>query len=225
MSEVKLPTWMERQNNQYERSQSVMDKINQKCPLKEIISNNEELISPTSHLKIVKKVASIYGTVVYGMDRECDSEMAKFAFENPNVLAILGDDSDFLIYPGNWKYFSLRDLNQETLDTKEYSRIALRKTLKLNDKELVILSTLNGNDVIAYDDTFRFHKSLIHQRNNPALRFQAIAHYIKDRQLLLSKNLFSHLAYAIFRSNNDSYVKKVKESLDFYDIVCILNHF
>ncbi|XP_070506853.1 uncharacterized protein [Chironomus tepperi] len=218
VTEVKLPKWMEKQNSQYEKLQSVMDKINERHPLKEIISKDQDLMSPTSHLKLVKHVAKLYGTLIYGMDRECDLEMAKFACENPRVLAILADDSDFLIFPGNWRYFSIRDLNQETLDTKEYSRVALRKTLKLNDKELVILSTLHGNDVISYDDTFRFHKSLIHQRNNPALRFPAIAQYIKERQLVMSRNMHSLIAYAIFRSNYDSYVKKIKDSIEFYDI-------
>lgn len=213
VSKVKLPGLMERQNIEYKRSQGLMEKINRKCPLKEIISNDEELISPNSHLKVVTKVAGIYGTLVYAMDKERDTEIAKFAFENSNVLGILGDNSDFLIYPGKSK-------------TKKYNRTALRQTLKLNDKELVILSTLNGNDVISYYDTFRFHKSLfINQRNDPALRFPAIAQYIKDRHLLMSSNIHSLLAYSIYRSNNDYYVEKVKESFEFYDIVYILNRF
>ena len=180
-------------------------------------------MSSTSHLKVVKHLAKIYGVMNYGMDRECDAEMAKFACENPRVLAILADDSDFLIYPGNWKYFSLKELDHETLDTKEYSRIALRKTLNLNDKELVILSTLNGNDVIPYDDTFRFHKSLIQQRNNPALRFPAIAKHIKNRPLPTRQDdMISLIANDIFKNNSDSSIKSVKDSIEFYAIVSTL---
>jgi hypothetical protein len=82
------------------------------------------------------------------------------------------------------------------------------------------MSTLNGNDVISYDDTFRFHKSLLNQRNNPALRFPAIAQYIKDRQIAMSRNIHGLLANAIFRSSSDSYIKKIKESMEFYAIVC-----
>jgi len=76
--------------------------------------------------------------------------------------------------------------------------------------------------VIWFDDTFRFHKSLkFGNRFDPALRFPAIAKYIKERQLLLSQNMNSLIAYAIFRSNNDSYIKNVNDSIEFYAIVSI----
>ena len=189
--------------------------------MEQIIESIKDYPKTISHSKIAKGLAKKYGTFNKAMDRECDTEMAKFACKNSRVIAILAEDSDFLIYPGNWKYFSIRSLDQETLSTKEYSRTALRKTLKLNDKELVILSTLNGNDVITFKDTFRFHKSLIKERYNPALRFPAIAQYIKDRQLIMSKNMHSLIAYGLFRSQSGSYVNKVKESIELYDIVCI----
>jgi len=221
-SDAKLPEWIKRQNDNRIAWDIILEKIDQKWTVDEIIENVHNLPKVKSHSKIVKVLAKRYGNIKTAMDRECDTEMAKFACENPRVLAILADDSDFLIYPGNWKYFSLRDMDQETLDTKEYSRTALRKTLNLNDKELVILSTLNGNDVIPYDDTFGFHKSLkFGNRFDPALRFPAIAKYIKERQLLLSQNMIALITYAIFRSNSDSYIKNVKESIEFYAIVSI----
>ncbi|XP_070506622.1 uncharacterized protein [Chironomus tepperi] len=222
----KLPEWMKRQNEQFVKSQiMITKKIDKKIPLKRIIAGESELMSPTSHLKIIEILAQKYGMLKTAMNRECGAEMSQFASQNQRVLGILADDSDFLVYPGNWKYFSLRDLNQTTLITKEYNRKALREFLSLNDQELVLLSTLNGNDVISFEkDTFCFHKSLIQQRNNPKIRFPAIANYIRSHRLFGNDNVAVEVAYAIYRhrseytSNKNKFVKKVQDSIDFYDI-------
>lgn len=225
---AKLPEWIDRQNQESIRSQKVSSLINQERPLEEIIKDVKNISVPISHLEIVEYLAKKHGTLKTAIDKECDTEMAQFACQNSRVLAILADDSDFLIFPGHWRYFSLRDLNQKTFETKEYNRKALRDNLDLNDKELVLLSTLNGNDVISFDrDTFYFHKSLIEERHSALKRFPAIAKYIKEEHLFDSKNLFTEVAKRIFIRKYKMDVKgctrKVHDSFDFYDIVSMLS--
>lgn len=214
-----MSEWTRRQNDRYDQSIKIIDQINRNCSLDSIINAEKNLPSVTSHLLMAEVLADKYGTFKISLNRECDAEMAKFAYENPRVMGILADDSDFLIYPGNWRYFSLRELNQETLSTMEYNRFALREHLQLNDNELVLLSTLNGNDVIRFDDTFRFHKSLIQQPKNPALRFTAMADFIKKSKILQSRYLYKDVARLIYDNNSQSYVQKIRESFEFYDIV------
>jgi len=184
---AKLPEWIDRQNQESIRSQKVSSLINQECPLEEIIQNVKNISVPISHLEIVEYLAKRHETLKTAIDKECDTEMAQFACQNSRVLAILADDSDFLIFFGHWRYFSLRDLNQKTFETKEYNRKALRDNLGLNDQELVLLSTLNGNDVISFDrDTFYFHKSLIEERRCASKRFIFINHSLKNAIPLLN---------------------------------------
>ena len=216
--------WTKRQNERYDKSVQIIDQIYQNRSLDDIISFEKDLPSITSHLIITEVLAIKYGTLKLSLNRECDAEMAKYACENPRVLAILGDDSDFLIYPGNWLYFSLREMNQDTLQTMKYNRFALRDHLQLNDTELILLSTLNGNDVIKFDDTYRFHKSLIQQRNNPTLRFSAIAQFIKDSKILQSRNFYREIAQLIYRSNSQIYVGRVRDSFEFYNVVSSRNN-
>ncbi|CAH1719259.1 unnamed protein product [Chironomus riparius] len=218
VNDVKMSEWTKRQNERYEKSVRIIDLINQNCPLDDIINIERDMPSVTSHLYMVEKLTSKYGTLKISINRECDAEMTQFACRNPRVLAILADDSDFLIYPGNWRYFSLRELNQESLQTMEYNRFSLRDYLQLNDHELILLSTLNGNDVIRFDDTFRFHKSLIQQRNNAALRFSAITDFIKNSRILQSRNLYPEIARLIYGNNSQSFVQKIRESFEFYNI-------
>lgn len=221
VNNVKINEWIRRQNNQYDESLIIIDKIYSQCPLEEIVnSEKNKLPSVTSHLKLVEELAKMYGTVIVSYTKECDTEMAQYACRNSRVLAILADDSDFLIYPGEWRYFSIRDLDQNTLNTMEYSRSALKNYLGLNGEELVLLATLNGNDVINFDDTFRFHKSLIQQRNDPELRFKTIAKFIKESHILNSPNVYRDIAHLIYRQNSAALINRVHDSFKFYDIVC-----
>jgi hypothetical protein len=152
------------------------------------------------------------------MFKECDTEMVKYANNNSSVLAILSKDSDFLIYPGKWRYFSLEDVDLETLETKEFNRNALRNHLKLTDFELNVLATLNGNDVISYDDTKRFHYYLV-GRAHFSERFKSLADYIKTLPINNKVALTQKVAQCLFNNTSSSYVDKVLQSFDIYSLV------
>ncbi|KAL7050609.1 hypothetical protein ACKWTF_004145 [Chironomus riparius] len=220
---AKLSEWINRQNQEFTRAKNVLELINQERPLEEIIERVKNIEVPISHFEIVESLAKKYGTLKTAVDKECDTEMAQYACQDPLVLAILADDSDFLIFPGNWRYFSLRDLDQKTFETKEYNRVALRENLGLNDQELVLLSTLNGNDVISFDkDSFYFHKKLVKERYSCLQRFPAIAQYIKDNNLLDKKNLLADVANRLFdwkfKLDANGCIGKVRDSFKFYDV-------
>lgn len=216
----KCKTWKNRQDERYNTTIRILDKVNQGCLLDEIIDSEREIPSVSSHSQILSKLAKKYGTLIVTVDKECDTEMAQFACNNQRVLAIMADDSDFLIFPGKWRYFSLRELNMETLDTKEFSRTAIRDYLQLNDKEMVLLSTLNGNDLIPYDDTFHFRRYLLdRQYNNASLRFPVIADFIKETGILYSNNLYKDVAHEIYGRNWRSFVDRVRDSFELYNVV------
>lgn len=153
---VKYDTYCERQDQKYIRSMELQDLIYDGCPLQNIVHQDvacrENLISRMGFPETLERTARKYGTLTTTFDAECDTEMAEYASRTPAVLAIMGDDTDFLIYSGKWRYFSMSNIDCDTLVTKEYSRLELRKFLSLTDKQLIIFSTLCGNDVMKYDD-------------------------------------------------------------------------
>lgn len=162
---VKYDTYCERQNDKYVDTLNLQDLIYDGCPLQEIVrhdeSRRENLISQMGFQETLERCARKHGTLTTTFNVECDTEMAEYASRTPAVLAIMADDTDFLIYAGKWRYFSTKLLNCETLMTKEYSRLELRKFLGLTNKQLIILSTLGGNDVMKFDDVkVKFNKSV-----------------------------------------------------------------
>lgn len=143
--------YLKKKDERYERVIKVCDEVKNRKSLKSI--KTLDFMSRSSFF-----VTEKYGKVYTSFTKECDSEIVKFMNENPNAIGVVGDDSDFLIYQGNFKFFSLRDLKigsrHKTTDlttTLEFDRNQLRKVLGLDDRQMIILSTLAGNDIIKYE--------------------------------------------------------------------------
>lgn len=117
---------------------------------------NQELIT------VIKASCEKFGRVFSCQNYECDREISCFVLRNlRKVIGVFSDDSDFLIFPGSWRYFSTKHIvadNQGTLTTKEYPRQGLRKVLRLNDLQLAVLATLCGNDTMQSDHVQIFHE-------------------------------------------------------------------
>lgn len=220
---TKYDTWIERQDEKYPKLLQVIDLIYSEVPVAEIVNRfeNHDLPRINNNSRIIKRLAKSYGTLLTAITTECDAEIAKYAFENPSVIAVLSDDSDFLIFRGEWRYLSVRELILDTLVTKEFSRTALRKYLRLNDSQLMILATIAGNDIVKYEEVKRVHgRNFGHQA---AVKFLAIAKMIRFE---ISKDSYEDMLYnlADFLLNDESdlAVKKIHQSINQYNVVRFL---
>lgn len=138
---TKYQTWLKRQDQKYQNYEKVLDLIHSNIPIVEVVKILAfSLPFLTTHNDILKVLAKKYGTLTVAVTAECDTEIARFASLHPSVLAFMADDSDYLIYPGQWRYFSVKALNLKKLSTSEFSRTALRNHLKLNDFQIVVFN-------------------------------------------------------------------------------------
>jgi hypothetical protein len=216
----KMDTWIQRNNEKYYKYLNVLEKIYEQRPLDEIVRDKKNLMSTTFHNPMTLKTAKKYGTVIRTITRECDSEIARYAFNNRRVIAVLAEDSDFLIFPGHWKYLSIQSFNLDTFMTKEYNRKALRDYLDLSSKGLSILATLNGNDVLQFERMEEFHKSFrrIGPSNYFKRRFPALAEYIGSLPGN-KQQMIRQIAHDVFNDVSDEIMKKINDSLEMYNPV------
>lgn len=120
-------------------------------------------------LSMIRGVCEKYGEIHVSLNNGCDREIASFVGKNPLVLGVCADDSDYLIFPGNFKYFSTRSFvchqKRKTLTIMERQRKKLRNRnvndesvqLMLNDIQLAVFATFCGNDWMPYDVIRKFH--------------------------------------------------------------------
>jgi len=217
----KLFVWTERQNQKQIDFTNVLELIYEGIPIKEILDNVRfELPNVTFLLDAIEDRASKYGKLVVAVTKECDTELARYASNNDNVLAILADDSDFLIFPGKWRYFSINNLDLTNLNTKEFNRKALREFLDLNDKQLIILSSIGGNDIVRYEQVRMFHKHKF-GTHNAQHKFPAIAAYIKNELPMGFNELIRAIGYEVLRDTHNDTLYKIDCSLSQYNTVSL----
>lgn len=87
------------------------------------------------------KMAVEYGTVIVDQTN-CSSKIAKYA-QSDEVLAMIQHDTDFLLFDGQYQYWSLSDLDTAQLTTKKYCSQTLYRRLDLNTSQCQMLSAIS----------------------------------------------------------------------------------
>uniref|UniRef100_A0A336KCY8 CSON007321 protein n=1 Tax=Culicoides sonorensis TaxID=179676 RepID=A0A336KCY8_CULSO len=216
--EDKHATWFKRQNQKYEDHLKVIDKIDRHYSIKKLVddhvSGKDELPSNNMTQSLLRAVCKEFGELHVSIHNECDLELAAFATQN-NAYAILADDSDFLIYPGRWRYWSIKNIDEEKFTTLGYNRVALRSALSLSEHQMPLFAALGGNDIVQYEDIKQFH-----QRIGVRNKFINIAHYVRPIPLNLIDDVLEKLAEDVFchKENWKKYTSYLKKGCEIYDI-------
>ncbi|XP_049535033.1 uncharacterized protein LOC125950783 [Anopheles darlingi] len=173
--QAKLTTWTKRQNQKYKDMIAIMDAVDQGQPLHKIANKYSRM--PNNTCIKLNHVARKHGPLIIPYSAECDQELAVYAQQH-KAFAIITNDTDFLIYEGNWHLWYVDDINLDTLETLEYNRDALRREMDLNWPGMALWATLGGNDFFQYDTVEPFHNSL--NGNN---KFGKLAQYVRSLPL------------------------------------------
>ena len=155
VQETKNEEWCKRQDSKYKNTMVHIKEIDCLERLEKVIQFSENKASPeipriSTFLYALEICAETLGKLVRSVTVECDLEMAEYATKN-DALAVLTDDTDFLIFPGNWFHWSVNEINETEMTTKKYDRKKLRMMLTLKDHQMPILATLAGNDIVPYE--------------------------------------------------------------------------
>lgn len=114
---------------------------------------------------------------VHASVQECDAEIAQYS-RNNSCFAVMGQDSDFIIFNSALYYFSAENLDLETLETVNYNTKALANSLKLNVLHLPLFASLMGNDIIPSEKLKNFHTRYCQRKTGN--KFEDIALGIAD---------------------------------------------
>lgn len=226
--ESKVHTWFQRRNVDYTKCCTIFDVVDN-ASLNMIANFVFKKIEFSPSMKPafmdLIQLCKKYGIFRVAIGMECDTRIAKYATEN-NALAVFGNDTDYVIYEGNWRYWSVKDLDliNQNWNTFEFNKEALRDYLNLSDKDMILFSVICGNDVIPYKCLRRLHKR-IHQRynNNDCDRYNKIyfldiAKYVKMFSNSLTVAKIQLLSEEIFSSQSDENLALIYEAIKFYDI-------
>lgn len=218
IKDSKYQTWMSRQNRKYHQNLEIIDLL-YNWKLSNIAETSSNIYTNT-FLNVIEFVCSRHGQLTYTMNLECDQEIARFAYNNYRVLAVFSNDTDFLIFPGKWRYFSTRDLNLQTLTTIEFDRKKLLKHLNLNPGEMSIFATLAGNDIVPEKDLYDFHRRL---GSSLKRKFELLAGFIRVnvRKFENLQDLLSFFAKEIYGKRFEKSLKLLEQSINSYSVLSV----
>lgn len=213
----KFDTWTARQNTKYEENCCLFDHINGNATLNDVISDPSINIKQiTTFVGTLRKIARQYGTLKTANHHECDAEVAKYATDN-NAMAIFTNDTDFLVFEGNWYLWCTEELNVDDCLTMELSRAALTRHLGLSHKQMALFATMAGNDYVKFDRIKLFLASF-GQSND---RFLRLADFIRRMDRLpmhLSDSDVANLSCRLFGDKEPENIILIRKSIKSYDL-------
>lgn len=165
-----LESWMEGADEIYDSQQRVLEMISSGdktvksllAPANESTNRHPFKYNHVSTISVIKAVCESYPKVFTREDYKREREIACFLLNNSDrVIGVFSNNSDFLIFPGQWRYFSTTYLDiddDNTLTTKEYPRSELRAMLEVNDVQMALIATLSGTSAMDHKKTEFFHR-------------------------------------------------------------------
>ena len=220
MQQSNISVFTQRSFSSYNTITKIFDDINNNKTLRTIaqsyghdgIKNYFRQPLRESTIRNGKYITSLYD--------KCDREMAKYATEN-NAMAVFGQDTDFLIFSGEWSYWSLKHLDLFHLTTKKYSRTALRSHLKLSEEQMFLFATLCGNDFFSLDDLKLLHNKLCQNPQRANNKFPSIANFLRPIRRSAStftNNEILQVTWNCMRKRSEKSINDFKLSIRFYDV-------
>lgn len=176
----KIEEWLSRRNNEFEYYANLYESIIAGKNLSTIVADeNGEHRSITSGFYGMAVIAHNYGEFFFSTKHEADLELAQYAKQHA-AMAILSDDTDFLIFDGSWRLWSAQNIqitSTKQLKTLEYNRFGIANTLSLSTHQLPLFATLLGNDFTKsyFNELTNFYNQIGGSRS----KFRNVARFIQ----------------------------------------------
>lgn len=162
LRDEKSDEWCRRRDSEYQSSLSLMrsennngSKFKRRFGCKSIAKSLLKLINDNK-----------YGEVVIATHVDCDAAIAQYA-AHENALAVVANDSDFLIFDGQFQWWESNSMRMDSMQANAFDRHKLLDLFNLTHAQMKYLATMAGND---------YTKHLIKYRPN----FYAISDYCRS---------------------------------------------
>lgn len=219
LQEGKTEEWLSRRNEKFDFYKSVYELINIGAGIASINATVKEHKGLTTKFYGMEVLAQSIGEFHHSVTYECDLEIAQYA-KKQNALAVITNDSDFLIFDGTWKLWSSDDIEitaSKEVKTLELNRKALANICSLSSDQLPLFATIMGNDFTkgSYDQLNAFHRTLGPMKN----KIQNIAKHVRNvnKNGKLSDSDIKKIASNLFGSASVEKQKLIRQSVDSYN--------
>lgn len=174
----------------------------------------------TSIFHGMASVARSYGEFYTSADYEADFELARYAKQH-NVMAIVSDDTDFLIFDGRHGLWSARDISitrAYRVITTEIDPNDLKNCLSLSSEQLPLFATLSINDIT------QSLSAELNQIFGPKMnKIQNVAQFVRDR--VGPEYDIQQIVLEIFGTIDNDIVELIENSINSYAVSIVYENY
>lgn len=200
----KMNEWCNRRNEEYQRSIYTLHAIDNGIHQ---MSDKRCGRGCKNIVNCLLKTVEQFGEIITTSSTDCDAAIANYAVAN-NALAVIANDSDFLIYDGNWQFWDGNCFNLNRLTTKCFKRNILRRHLNLTSDEMKLFATMSGND---------YTKHILRNDYPNKTDFRKIANLCQSLRLTFDMKFYRLVTSQLCEPTNDA-IEIVKNSIESYRI-------
>lgn len=220
VQETKIDEWLSRRNAEFRGYAKLYDAIEngETCPITVAKKASKNVLQSVFHGMAM--MAQSYGRFHYSIRHEADLEIAHYANQH-KAMAIISNDSDFLIFNGSWRLWSSTGIihSKLRLRTIEYNRKCFKRILSLTVDQLPLFASLVGNDITTHisaklDNIFRKTGSTEQKIRNVAKFINNLNCGINFKRI--SDNDIRQIVKKIFGNANETWVQLIKSSIVSY---------
>lgn len=214
----KIDKWLSSRNNEFNRSIKFYDAV----------SNGDG--DPKTGIKLFPQkpfrfalygmavMAQSFGKLLYSVKREADLEIIHQAKLN-DAMAIISNDTDFLIFKGRWRLWSSDGIIRSKLKLATFEYNSVGKVLSLPKHQLPLLATLAGNDVT---DSINLKLDSIFKRDHTQHKIRNVAKFIRENCAGMDCNRMSdsdiqHIVQQMLNSANSKWENLIRTSIASYN--------
>lgn len=177
-----------KREEEYMKYTDLLDQIDQRKPIRCILKKKNGNYPDRRAMRSVEynllKIVRKYGELYFNYFRH-NQEIVQYANKNSsNVMAIISNDTDFLIFPGDFDFWSCNNINMKELTTIHYSRDALYANLNLNRQQLYMLAALSGNLYLPLDIVKRNFFPKLEQVGEKYSKFPDLSNYVRKLEMI-----------------------------------------
>lgn len=154
------------------------------------------------------------GEIIISTHAECDSIIASYAVKH-NALAVVGDDSDILIYDGNFRWWQSTWIDIDKCTVRSFDRMKLHRYLNLTPTQMKYMATIAGNDHTKLNVL-----EIVSYRSLVDTNFECVANFCRSLQATDERNVHRAIAKYMRKDRNiqQIHLKHIKNSIDSYSI-------
>lgn len=212
----KKSEWLDRKNFTRKIFTDLYKTISDGKTLKEILRDGLRFWRPlSSSFYNFVEIAKTHCDFNYSVEYECDVEIVQYANRH-GAFAIITNDTDFLIFEGNWRLWFCHHIRIESNQVfiEEVNKNAIRNIYDLTPFQLPLFATLIGNDFTKphYEKMTSFYETLGPLR----YRYSNIVRFIKNEYGRSDDNI-DYIERRVF-GNAVQLKKLIRNSIDSYRI-------